>query len=60
LGFDSGKLEQFGYGVASLKCNGVEDNESCLNQALMKDETIDKVDSKAALMMFVAPKLGGE
>jgi len=26
----------------------------------MKDETIDKVDSKAALMMFVAPKLGGE
>jgi len=26
----------------------------------MKDETIDKVDSKAALMMFVTPKLGGE
>jgi len=60
LGFDSGKLEQFGYGVASLKCNGIEDNESCLNQILMKDETIDKVDSKVALMIFVTPKLSRE
>jgi len=60
LGFDSGKLEQFRYSVASLKYNSIDDNESCLNQALMKDEMIDKVDSKVALMMFVAPKLSRE